>query len=558
MTAQARAGAWPAKQKLGFLPSEGWRELVVVLAACAMLTVAFTYPLAFKIGGVGRVDQADGQFSIWNVAWVARTLVVDPLHVYDANIFYPHRNTLAYSEANLGAGLVAVPAYWLTGNPYVAHNFAVLVSFMLTAVGMYYLARYLVSDRRAAAVSAICFAFCPHVFAHMAQVQALMTLWIPFAMLAFHRLSDRPTAGRGAVLGLAMAAEAVWSGYYGVFVLLMVGFAVIVIAFTRGLWTDRRYWISLCAGAVVAVAIVAPLYVPYASLRAQGFTRTLEDAGQYSANWSSYLASSAVGHAWLLKLLPPWSEVNFPGVVATLFGVGGLFLARTTRERELVFVYGGLTVLAFWVSFGPSAGLYAALHAALPLFGWLRVPSRFGLIVTFGLALLAGLAVSRLLSATRYPGLLAAVIVFIACAELRVPLDLPAAIPVAPVYRVLATLPRGPVLEMPYYYPEVGLYQHTKYMLASTAHWMPLVNGYSDFTPADFYEHVMTLAPFPSRDALKILGPNGVRYAVFHLSGYNTENRNDVLKRLDELAPYFRPLYQDDETRLYEIVAFPK
>ena len=64
-----------------------------------------------KPGSVGRVDNGDGQLSIWNVAWVARTLAVDPLHVFDANIFYPHRNTLAYSENNLGAGVLA-PVGW--------------------------------------------------------------------------------------------------------------------------------------------------------------------------------------------------------------------------------------------------------------------------------------------------------------------------------------------------------------------------------------------------------------------------------------------------------------
>jgi hypothetical protein len=129
--------------------------------------------------------------------------------------------------------------------------------------------------------------------------------------------------------------------------------------------------------------------------------------------------------------------------------------------------------------------------------------------------------------------------------------------PVEPVYRTLATLPRGPVIEMPFFYPAVGLFQHTKYMLASTAHWMPMVNGYSDYIPPDFYEHVMLLAPFPSRDAFKILEPNAVRYAVFHMYGYNTENRNDVLTRLKEFEPYLRPLYADETTRLYEIVGFP-
>jgi len=62
-------------------PRSGGLELAAVLAVGAVLTVALTYPLAFGIGSVGRVDNGAGQFSIWNVAWVARTLVVDPLHV---------------------------------------------------------------------------------------------------------------------------------------------------------------------------------------------------------------------------------------------------------------------------------------------------------------------------------------------------------------------------------------------------------------------------------------------------------------------------------------------
>src|SRR5579872_7055254 len=102
----------------------GWRELGVVIIVGAALTIALTYPLAFKIGRAGRVDNDDGRFSIWNVAWVARTLIVDPRHVFDANIFYPHRDTLAYSENNLGAGALAIPAYWATRSPYAALNSA--------------------------------------------------------------------------------------------------------------------------------------------------------------------------------------------------------------------------------------------------------------------------------------------------------------------------------------------------------------------------------------------------------------------------------------------------
>src|ERR1700687_1717448 len=147
-----------------------WRELALVLLGFGALAVALTFPLAFRLGTVGRVDIGDGQLSIWNVAWVARTLIVDPPHVFDANIFYPHRWTLAYSETNLGAGALAIPVYWATRNPYAAHNFVLLVAFVLTAIGMYYLVRHLTGDRRGAAVAAICFAFCPYVFAHLPHI----------------------------------------------------------------------------------------------------------------------------------------------------------------------------------------------------------------------------------------------------------------------------------------------------------------------------------------------------------------------------------------------------
>jgi hypothetical protein len=534
------------------------KELASVLLASAALTAALTYPIAFRLGHVGRVDNGDGKLSIWNVAWVARTLPTDPWHVFDANIFYPHRGTLAYSENNLGAGALAVPVYWATHNPYAALNAALLVAFVLSATGMFYLVRYLTGDRRAAAVSAIAFAFCPFVFAHTAHIQLLMTAGLPFTMLAFQRLADGPGAGRGAALGAAMAAQAICCGYYGVFVCLMTGFAILVVAVSRGLWADRRYWIAVAIAALVAILLVTPAFLPYVTLqRGAGFRRELKDAVPYSARWSDYLASSSYAHAWMLSHLPEWTEVSFPGFVALIFGGWGAWIAVRERRRELLAVYGGLTLLAVWASFGPKAWLYSALYHAVPMFAWLRAPARFGLIAGFGLSVLAGVGIAAWLRRTRRPGLVTAALVILAAGELAVPIHMPEVPPVEPVYRTLATLPRGPVIEMPFFYPEVGLFQHTKYMLASTAHWMPLVNGYSDYIPPDFYEHVMLLAPFPSRDAFKILEPNRVRYAVFHMNGYNTENRNDVLTRLVQFEPYLRPLYMDETTRLYEIVGFP-
>jgi hypothetical protein len=534
------------------------REAIAILVVSALLTIGLAYPIASNLGQVGRVDNADGQFSIWNVAWVARTLVVDPLHVFDANIFYPNRGTLAYSESNLGAGILAVPVYWATRNPYAAHNFVVLLAFVLSLTGTYYLVRYLTGDRRAALVSGISFAFCPFVFAHLPHIQLLMTAGIPFTMLAFHRLADRPTPGRGVALGLVMAAQALCCGYYGVFVVLLVAYAAFVVAAMRNLWRGGAYWRAIAAAAVVAIAIVGPAFLPYLALRrATGFERSLDESRSFAANLSAYLASPAYWHAWMLRYLAPWREVLFPGFIVTIFGVAGAWAARRLHRGEVVLVYGGATVLAMWASFGPAAGLYSVLYNAVPAFSLLRTPGRFGIVVDFGLAVLAGAAIAALLRRSRFPNLVAAAIVCIATAGSFVPLQWPRALPVDPVYPILAAQPRAPIIEMPFYYPEVGLFQHTQYMLKSTAHWMPMMNGYSDYIPKDFLDNVRTLAPFPSRDAFKVLEARGVRYAVFHLSGYNAENRHDVLARLKEFERYLRPLYVDEMLRLYEITSFP-
>jgi hypothetical protein len=532
-------------------------ELAAVCLSAFVLACALTYPVIARLGRVGRSDTADGRLSIWNVAWVARTLVVDPVHLFDANIFFPHRGTLAYSENNFGAGVLALPTYWASGgNPYAALNAALLLAFSLSVVGTYYLVRYLTHDRRAAAVSAILFGFCPHLFAHTAHIQLLMTAGLPFSMLAFHRLVDRPTPGRGAQLGLAMAAQAASCGYYGVFLLLIVGFAVMVVA-VGGAWRHRAYWQALMIGAVVALALMAPLFWPYMALRREtGFARGLEDARRYSADWRSYLASSAYAHRWILKSLGRWNEVLFPGVFATVLGTAGLWLT-SRRRAQLAVIYGGLATLALWTSFGPAAGLYTALYEVVPLFTWLRAPSRFGLVVAFGLSVLSGLGLAVLLPKGWRGNLVTAIVAVAVVAELAQPFPVVAAPPLSPAYKVLASMPRGPVIEMPFYFPEVGLFQHTIYMLSSTSHWMPLVNGYSDYIPPDFRVHVETLKFFPSRDAFKLLQADGVRYAVLHMYRYNAANRADVVGRLKEFESYLRPLYLDDETRLYEIVGFP-
>lgn len=550
-------------------------EALLVTAGAIAATVALTYPLAFRLDRVGRVDTSDGQLSIWNVAWVARTLVTDPSHLFDANIFYPHRQTLAYSEANVGAGALAVVPYWASGgNPYLAHNVVVLVAFTLACLAMYALVRRHTGSVAASWLAGMAFAFCPFVFARTAHIQLMMTFGLPLVLLAFFSFLERQTPATVVALAAALVAQALLCGYYGVFAGLMVTLGVLFFAPTGSRWRSWPYWTGAAAAAALTCAALLPFFLPYLQIgdAAGGQFRSLDDAREYSAHWQAYLGSGSLAHRWWLPLLPQRNEVLFPGVIVTLGAFGGILAvlrrgkrgtAHTTRKgtasaRQIAAFYVLVAVVAAWLSFGPDAGLFAVLYQHVPIFSFLRAPVRFGLLVTLACVALAGFGLHALFQHVRRPALAAPVVGFLLLPEVaHVPIAFRDVPPVAPAYRVLATLPRGAVAEFPFYYRPIDFHRHCRYMLNSTVHWQPLINGYSDHIPIDFRRMVDPLSGFPSREAFAILKARGARYVVLHLNYYLHRSLPNLMERLQQFREHLQPRSLEGDVWLYEIVSFP-
>ena len=553
----------------------GLPEAASIAALALVLTAALTWPLVPKLDRIGRVNTDDGRLSIWNVAWVADALIVHPRTLFDANIFFPARQTLAYSEANIVAGVVAIPAWGFTANPYLAHNSAVLFAFVMAFVGTYYLVRYLSGSREAALVAGALFAFCPYIFSRTAHIQLLMTFGLPFSMLAFHRLVDRRTAGRGVILGVALWVQALACAYYGIFIALMVGLGTLWFAVSRGLWRDGRYWAVVALAAIVSVGLTTPFFLPYLDVQQEGFSRSLDDSRTYSANVGAWLASSAWAHRWWLPFIEGFSEVLFPGVVTTVLGVLGAWRVWRRRSlapapadaipaapmlaRDVAGYYVALAALAFWASFGPDAGLYRLLFETVPVFDFLRAPARMGLMTALALVVLTSAVLAPWFRQRTHAGRWALALTVLAAVELNgAPLTvLRDAPPVPEAYRTLARLPYGVVAEFPYYYRRTDFPRHAEYMLGSTYHWMPLVNGYSDYIPPEWRKTVVPLSSFPTREAFGILSRLNTRYAVFHLMRYDRRSRERLIERLQSYGQYLRPLVQQDDVWLYEIVAWP-
>ena len=121
---------------------------------------------------LSRNDNGDTVLNEWVLAWVAHQAPRDPLHLYDANNFYPERDTLAYAEADDSA-IRHWPrlSCWLGASPVLAYNIVLIAGFALSGWAMCLVVTRWTGDWAAGLVSGILFAFNAHV-TRLPQMQA--------------------------------------------------------------------------------------------------------------------------------------------------------------------------------------------------------------------------------------------------------------------------------------------------------------------------------------------------------------------------------------------------
>jgi hypothetical protein len=135
--------------------------LLGATALLIALTIILTWP-QFLFLGSKVADHGDPLLSIWRVSWIAHVLPGDVRHLFDTNIFHPHPRTLAYSDATLLEGLIALPLLWANANPVLVYNLLLLGGIVSSGVGMFVLVRHLTGSVDAALVSAAIFTLAPY------------------------------------------------------------------------------------------------------------------------------------------------------------------------------------------------------------------------------------------------------------------------------------------------------------------------------------------------------------------------------------------------------------
>ena len=613
---------------------DAFNETLIAALVYMALTLALTWPLVLGLARDVPGDFGDPLFTSWVLAWDATHLGRGWL---DANIFYPHPLTLAYSEHFLPQALQILPIYLVTRNPILCYNLLFLSTYVLSGLGMFLLGRELTGSRAAGFVAGLAYAFTPYRVTSLPHLQVMSAAWLPFALFGFRRFFAsgrlRPLAGGVA----AWVLQNLSCGYYLLFFSPAIALYVMWELATRGAWRDgRTMWRVAAAFAIVLLATV-PFLLPYLELRRLGFeSRSLGEVEKFSADVYAYLSADPNLWLWgsIARAWPRSEGLLFPGVtvvVLALVGVArpdvarGVIVARgfsrasdrsperlalhrnalpifvfacgaiivtlllgfsirlpgikiASLPRALIVVaglgavvlvlfssarrsarvwlaspagfFGVITVLAIVLSFGPDiyargrlvaeTSLYAAFYRFVPGFDGLRVPARYAMLVTFGLAALAALGIAALERRSHRRGRIAAgvagALILLESLALPIPINLnpseyrmtglaplPATVATgagAPeVYRFIAQLPAEAVLvELPLGEPAFDI----RYMFYSTTHWRRLVNGYSGGAPPDYGLLTASLADVAARPdrAWDLLAASRATHAIVHEAFY--------------------------------------
>src|SRR3954468_10967815 len=134
----------------------------MVLAALAAvgLALAMHWPLPLHVGRDVPRDLGDPLPQAWQVAWDGHALLHQPLDFFQANVFWPLKNSLAFSDALVGYA----PAGVIGSGPHAAivrYDLLFLFAYTLAFLGAYLLARELGAGRVGGFVAGAAFAYAP-------------------------------------------------------------------------------------------------------------------------------------------------------------------------------------------------------------------------------------------------------------------------------------------------------------------------------------------------------------------------------------------------------------
>jgi hypothetical protein len=514
------------------------REVLFAAIGAVLLAMAMTWPLVAHLGAIIPRDIGDPLAEAWQPAWGGHALLHQPLHYFDANRFWPLKDSLAFGDALVGYA----PTGIIGSGPHAAivrYDLLFIFAYALAFFGAYLLARELGIGPLGAVVAGAAFAFAPYRLEQDGHLQVISSGGIPLTIaLAIRGIRrERPwllfwawvvaawQVSIGWVLGLPFA--------YGLAGAVVVA---IVLWLRRGRpAVPRGMLVASAAGIAVFIAVSYWIAHPYLYI-ADNFPaarRSPHEVAAFSGPLKVFITAPEENFVWggatagIRDTLTTWQEKTlFPGAIILVLALAGLWSSSLSKRLRIGIGIAALAVMILELGFREGGGLlwpYRVLYDVLPGWDAIRTPGRLATFSTLALALLAAAgaeAAIRAAARRRWPAwagtAIACVLALAIVTEGRsLPFDpfdnqaMPDVPPAQPSPKEIPT----PQLHL----PALTAKENRAFQLASTDGFPDMVNGRASTNPAVVLDLVKHMATFPDAATVRELQDYGVRTVVLHL-----------------------------------------
>jgi hypothetical protein len=514
-------------------PALGWRELAWVALAGVALAVLTSWPLILHLPSRIAPDLGDPVRTAWQIGWVGHAMLHDPLHLFDANVFYPHPLSLAFSDSLLGYGPAA---FFGSGTiaALVRYNLLFLWAWSLCFAGAYLLARELGLGRLAGGAAGIAFAYAPYRVTEAGHLHVISSGGIALALFLLLR-GYRRGSGRLVLAGWLVSA---WQVSLGFTLGLQYSYLIAILALLAlACWwragrpaLPRRLVIVTCVGMAIFGVVAIYQARPYLKVSSEYPTakRTLKEVKTYSSGPAALVSASSENRIWGPVTSAARADVHsknedvfFPGLVIFALALIGLVAGLYTRRLRAGLALGILacSILAMGLGLTGAGYPYRLLFDHAPGWDGVRVPGRVFTTATLFYALLAGAGAQWLIggiggwgerkSLRGLPSLLGVTLLIGLLGEGAGHLNHPV---VPQPARAEIGLP-GPLLDLPTDGPADRVWQ---YFSTNGFYKVPIGNSTFDIPRVDDLRGGMS--GFPDKASVEKLRYYGIRTVVLHLS----------------------------------------
>jgi hypothetical protein len=296
----------------------------------AAATLLATWPLARRLSAA-LPDPWDGKLTAWILHWDFHQTFRAPLRLFDANIFYPARDALAFSENLYGVSLFGFPLYAAGLSTLATSNLLFLLGMFLSALAAWALAREVTGDPAASLLAGLVYAFLPWRLSQLPHLQFQWGAFLPLLLLFLLRYLEEGRRRDLLLFGGCFVWNALCNIHYalfsGVLVALVLGFH-----WLRGPEEAGRRIARVILAAAAAGILVSPFFVPYWRVaHLEGMKRHLAEVEAFSARPDDFLSSGVRNKLYgasTLRFSHPEGDL-FPGLVPV-----GLALYAAARLRR--------------------------------------------------------------------------------------------------------------------------------------------------------------------------------------------------------------------------------